>query len=124
MQIGRVYSIRSHLRPDLVYYGSTKQTLACRLAEHTRRCKYFRAGKSSSFYTSFIIIELGDAYIEIVERVQFSEKSQLRAVEGRHIRENDCVNKYVPGRSSVESYAAHYDQHKAKYAVRNAKYHA
>ena len=130
MQIGRVYTIRSHLRPDLVYYGSTKETLSRRLSQHTSKYRDFQVGKGC-FYTSFDVIEIGDAYIELVELVEYTEKSQLHAVEGRHIRENECVNKIVPGRSPEEkrgvqkaANAKHYVGHKEELTARHAKYNA
>ena len=90
---GYVYSIRSHLKPELVYYGSTKETLSRRLAQHVSSYKHYLI-KKHNFITSFKLIELGKFYIELVEIVEYIDKAQLHAVEGRHIRENDCVNKY------------------------------
>ena len=98
---GYIYSIRSHLRPDIVYYGSTKETLSRRLAQHVSDYKQYLNGKKH-FISSFMLIELGDSYIELVEIVEYTDKAQLRAVEGRLIRENVCVNKKQEGRSPAQ----------------------
>ena len=79
---GRVHTIRSHLRPDLVYIGSTKETLARRLAQHKVAYKGFVAGKSR-FVTSYKLLEIGDAYIDLVELVNYTEKSQLASASAR-----------------------------------------
>ena len=101
MTIGRVYSIRSHTRPELVYYGSTKETLSRRMAGHRHNYKRFLAG-TYEFITSFRLLELGDAKIELVELVEYTEKSQLIAVESRWIREHECVNKVQPARTQAQ----------------------
>ena len=98
---GRVYTIRSYLKPELVYYGSTKETLSRRLAQHVSDYKKHLNGQQH-FISSFKLIELGDAYIGLVEIVEYIDKAQLHAVEGRHIRENNCVNKYQAGRSKAQ----------------------
>ena len=117
MVVGRVYSIRSHLRPDLVYFGSTQETLARRLSQHRFDYKRFLAG-NFHFITSFKLLELGDCYIELVEIVHFEEKSQLHAAESKCIRESECVNKFVPGRTAAE----YHIDHKEKINERHAQY--
>ena len=98
---GYVYAIRSLSDPTLVYYGSTKEQLSRRMAEHRARHRSFLAGKYH-FVTSFRVLEAGDAYIELVEIVEYEEKAQLHAVEGKWIREHQCVNKFVAGRSNQQ----------------------
>jgi hypothetical protein len=95
---GYVYAIRSLSDPTLVYYGSTKETLARRMAGHRVHYRAFLAEKRD-FVTSFRVLEAGDAYIELVEIVEYEEKAQLHAAEGKCIRENLCVNKAVAGRT-------------------------
>ena len=95
---GYVYAIRSLSDPTLVYYGSTKEQLSRRMAQHRDDYRSFLAGKRR-FVTSFRVLEAGDAYIELVEIVEYEEKAQLHAVEGKCIRENQCVNKRVAGRT-------------------------
>jgi hypothetical protein len=92
---GKIYSIRSLSRPDLVYIGSTSQSLAKRYGQH----------KSPSNRTaSSQIIALGDSYIELVEEYKCDNKNQLQRREGEIIRSMDCVNKVIPGRTDKEYY--------------------
>ncbi len=98
---GYVYAIRSLSDPTLVYYGSTKENLARRMAQHRKNHRGYLAGKYC-FTTSFRVLEAGGAYIELVEIVEYEEKAQLRAAEGKCIRGNQCVNKYVAGRSNEQ----------------------
>ena len=97
---GFIYAIRSPQTND-VYYGSTKNSLNTRLIEH--RSNYKRWMNDDYHYvSSFAIIEYDDAYIELVEEVNFENKKELHAIEGRYIRENICVNKIVVGRTQQE----------------------
>jgi hypothetical protein len=54
--------------------------------------------------TSIQIVLLGDAYIELEETVEYTDKQELRAVEYMYIRQEECVNKL--GRGSKKSKAA------------------
>ncbi len=119
MTIGRVYSIRSHSRPDLIYYGSTKETLSRRMAGHRSAYKMYLNGKHPN-QTSFRLLELGDDYIELVQLVEFTEKAQLHAVEGGFIREHQCVNKFIPCRNAVQ----YHIDNRAKINARSAAYDA
>jgi hypothetical protein len=115
MPVGRVYSIRSHLRPDLIYIGSTKETLAHRMGGHRCTYKQYLAGKSN-FMTSYELMKLGDAYIELIELVEYTEKSQLHAAESKCIRETVCVNRCIPGRTDAQ-YRADHREHRLDYAA-------
>ena len=121
---GYVYAIRSLSDLTLVYYGSTKETLSRRMAGHRADHKRFLAGKHG-FTTSFRVLEAGDAYIELMEIVEYEEKAQLHAVEGKCIRENHCVNKFVAGRSRKQFRVDHAERFNAKqaaWAAANADY--
>ena len=56
------------------------------------------------FVTSFKILELGDAYIELLEEINCENKNQLERREGELIREhkNNCVNRCIAGRTKKE----------------------
>lgn len=111
---GRVYWIRSHNDPELVYYGSTTQSLSQRLAGHKREYIRWKNGKGS-WVTSFRVLEAGAVYIELVERVNASSKEELTAREGKYIRDNECVNKVIPGRTRAEYHAEHKEELNARY---------
>ena len=92
----KIYRICSP-NTDLVYYGSTTQPLAKRMGEH-------RA--PSNKCSSDQVIDVGGAYIVLVEDFPCDRKEQLNARERWYIENNECVNKHVPGRTRKEYYAA------------------
>ena len=99
-QKGKIYCIRSH-QTDKVYVGSTIQTLSLRMCGHRKSLKNYKNGKYH-YVTSFDILEYDDAYIELIEDFACENKSQLEKREGHFIREMDCVNKVVAGRTVKE----------------------
>ena len=98
---GIVYAIRSP-HSNLVYYGSTIQPLSQRMAGHRSGQKNYLAGKGTHYCSSYEILALGDAYIELVQVVEFTVKAELHAVEGAMIRGNECVNKVQAGRTRAQ----------------------
>jgi len=91
------------------YVGSTcEPTLAKRFANH--RIKYRTwvrkdrpRGKGTCYMTSFEVFETGnEVRIELVEKCDVSSRDELRAREGHFIRELNCVNKHVAGRTMDE----------------------
>jgi hypothetical protein len=67
--------------------------------------------------TSSQIILLGDAYIELEETVEYTDKQELRAVEYLYIRNEECVNKQGKGTTPAKIKAtrkAYYEGHKEK----------
>jgi hypothetical protein len=111
---GKIYSIRSLSRPDLVYIGSTSQSLAKRFGSH----------KSPSNNTrSKCIIEIGDTYIELIEEYPCANKNQLEKREGEIMRSMDCVNKNIAGRTRAEYSTKQYEEDNAVHiAARHKKY--
>ena len=90
-QNGKIYSIRSRSRLELVYIGSTTRPLSERFTEH--KCNG-HLGKQ--------IIDLGDAYIELVEEFKCENKEQLNRREGEIQRSIGCVNQNIAGRTQTE----------------------
>ena len=84
-QQGKIYSIRSVSRPDLIYIGSTTQQLSKRMGGHRRKRKYN--------CSSTIIIDIGDAYIELIQNFPCNSVDELEAQENIHMRAIKCVNK-------------------------------
>ena len=83
-QQGKIYSIRSRSRPELIYIGSTTQPLSKRMVGH-RAPSYKCSSKE--------IINVGDSYIELIENFPCADKYELCARENRHMRALECVNK-------------------------------
>ncbi len=65
---GFVYIIRSKHTDD-VYYGSTKKALKRRFSGHKSS---YKTGKNDT--QSFLIMKYADAYIELVEEVEYEDK--------------------------------------------------
>ena len=97
-----IYTIRSP-HTDQYYIGSTSQILCKRFVDHKTHYKYYQMGKGH-FLTSFKILELGDAYIELLEEINCENRNQLEKREGELIREHkaNCTNRCIPGRSIKE----------------------
>ena len=118
-----LYTIRSPAT-EQYYIGSTTQKLCKRFSDHNINYKAYLKG-SFPFMTSFKIIELGDAYIELLEEISCENRNQLDKREGELIREHkaNCVNRYIAGRTHKEWSTDNADrlreQHK-QYALLNA----
>jgi len=118
----KIYKIESHLG-NKIYVGSTaKFYLSQRLQQHKNDYKCWKNGKRGKI-TSF---ELFDEYgpencqIVLIEEYSCSSKDAKNAREGHYIKELDCVNKLIMGRSIEESQKAYYQSEKGK--VRTKKY--
>ena len=113
-----IYSIRSPAT-ERYYIGSTTQKLCKRFSDHNINYKAYLKG-TGGFTTSFKILELGDAYIELLEEINCDNRNQLEKREGELIREhkNNCVNKYIAGRTQKEYREAHIDK-KIQYRIDN-----
>lgn len=100
-QNGKIYSIRSH-QTNMIYIGSTTQTLAQRLTKHMSGYKaYLVNGKR--YTSSYEIIKYGDSYIELVEVFPCSNKMELCKREGQFIRTTEnTTNRRIEGRTKQE----------------------
>ena len=79
---GKIYIIRSHLTDD-VYYGSTTQKyLSSRFGDHKANYKCY-LNENYHYTTSFDIIKFGDAYIELVEEINFETKEKVKRAQQR-----------------------------------------
>lgn len=105
---GKIYTLRSR-SCDLVYIGSTIQTLPDRLSGHKRDYKtYLKTGKKNC--ASFQILEKGDAYIELFEYYPCNTEQELRRYEGQCQRKYECVNLEIAGRTKAEYYQDNKEQ--------------
>ena len=88
------------------YIGSTTVGLSSRMAQHRKNYLNYKNG----FYHFVSIYDLFDKYglenckIELVEEAPCETKEQLRNIEGQHIRNEECINKRIEGRSTKEWY--------------------
>lgn len=105
----KIYAIRSP-HTDKIYIGSTiEKYLSSRLNGHNSKYKLFLKGKYHNV-TSFELLKLGDAYIELLESFPCENALELQKREGELIREHqiNCVNRIVVGRTKKEY---RYDNH-------------
>ena len=121
MIIGKIYSIRSHQTSD-IYIGSTTQQLCRRFTNHKAHYKQWLNGQIS-YTTSFSILEYDDAYIELIEETEFKSKDELRQREGHYIRNTNCVNKQVAGRSKQEWDKQFYENNKKQIIIKQQHYY-
>ena len=68
---------------------------------HKRDYKKFLNGKFN-YITSFEIVKYVDCYIELIIEIPCNNVNQLRKFEGNYIRNMNCVNKYIAGRTRKE----------------------
>ncbi len=100
-QDSKIYKIVNYENDD-IYIGSTcEPTLARRLAKHVGNYKSYLNGKGN-YVTSFKIIETGNYDIQLIELYPCNSKMELHAREGYWIKQMDCVNKAIPGRTNKE----------------------
>ena len=122
---GKIYTIRSH-KTDLVYVGSTCQKLlSSRMSGHRSGFKRYKEGRGD-YRASFDIFEVDrDCYIELYERYPCNGKMELEKREGEVIRQLDCVNKVVAGRTHKEWVRDNIDKvrrHRKKWSDNNKEH--
>ena len=105
-QNGKIYKIYSPSK-GLVYYGATTQTLEERFKKHEYNLE-------SKRYRSFLVLECGDAEIELVEAYPCNSKKELDIREGYYQRNNECVNLVVAGRTPKEYRADNKEKEKER----------
>ena len=97
---GKIYTIRSY-QTDQIYIGSTTQTLTRRLSLHKSNFKKWKNGKFN-YVSSYELMKYDDVYIELLELCPCENKMELCRREGELIREMECLNKRIEGRTDKE----------------------
>jgi hypothetical protein len=101
--LGKVYKIVGNGK---VYVGSTCERLLCqRFAEHKSKYK-----RGNCYVTSFECLSDPECYIELLELCPCSCVDELRKCEGKWIRDLDCVNRKIEGRTKKEYYEEHKEE--------------
>jgi hypothetical protein len=96
-----IYKIYSHCCDD-EYIGSTTQNLRVRLGQHKRDFKRWKNDKKSKYYTSFKLLEQDHFDIIEVAKAPCNSKQELARIEGEYIKNTNCVNKNIAGRTDKE----------------------
>ena len=101
------------------YFGSTTVELSTRMARHRSKYNEYKKGKNV-FYTSFLLFDkfgLENCKIELVEMYPCDSKEELRKREGYWIKQEECVNKRIAGRTLKE----HLEVYRPKYYKENCE---
>ena len=119
---GKVYRILQD-NDKTVYIGSTTQPLSARMAQHRRDMNRHPGWK---LYTLMAEVGVDRFSIELVADFPCERGEQLRAEEGRHIRENKTAeeggNMRVAGRTYTESNDHYATTNKDAIATRKKAY--
>ena len=108
-EYGKIYKLYSK-QNNITYIGSTAEYyLSKRLSKHISTYKQYLKNKTNYIY-SFKILECEDYKIELLEDYPCANKQQLEKREGYYIKNNECVNKYIPGRTIAEWYEDNKDK--------------
>jgi hypothetical protein len=100
MIFGRIYKIVDNVT-GLQYIGSTTKSLHKRLLQHKNNYKCYLEGRYS-YITSYKILESNNYRIELIQTYIVRDRKHLELIEGRYIREQDCVNRITLGRTRKE----------------------
>ena len=102
---GKIYQI-TDIGYNKCYIGSTTEELSQRMTRHRADYKRFLNGKKSHTRSYDIFNEYGveNCKIELIEYFKCDTLQELRRKEGEHIKNTDCVNKLVAGRTVKEYY--------------------
>ena len=91
------------------YIGSTTETLSHRMAKHRFDYKKWQNGEKS-FGSSFEMFEefgVENVMMVLIEKFPCDDREELQAREGYHIKNNECINKRIAGRTDREYYQDH-----------------
>ncbi len=100
-QKSKIYKLYSPSK-NLVYYGSTVQSISQRLAQHKNGNKIYNNDNTKKYCSSYLVVECEDYKIELLEEYPCNNKQQLCKKEGEYIKANECVNIEIAGRTKQE----------------------
>lgn len=102
---GKVYKI-TDIAYTKMYIGSTTQSLTKRFSTHKALYKMWKECKVN-FTSSFELFDefgIDNCKIELIENFSCNNREELHKKEGEHIKQNECVNKNITGRTDKEYY--------------------
>ena len=100
-QRGKIYKIVDS-GYNKCYYGSTINLLCQRIATHRER--YKKNILECSVKEMFDEYGVDNCKIELVENYPCNSKEELLMREGYHIKNNECINKQIAGRTQKDRY--------------------
>ena len=96
---GKIYKILNDIEDD-IYVGSTCQSLSQRMAKHRTKVNTY----TTPLYMKMRELGVGHFYIELIEECPCDNVEQLRAVEGKNIREFGTINRRIEQRTNAQYY--------------------
>ena len=117
---GKIYKVVD-VNNNKSYYGSTIQRLSMRMALHRKSYKDYKNAKFNKLCVFDIFDEFGveNCKIELIKVFPCNDKISLLKEEGQYIRNNDCVNRIIAGRTIKE----YYEDNREKYSEHSRKYY-
>lgn len=103
-QSGKIYKITDNAYTKC-YIGSTcEKYLSNRMGGHRVHYKAYKNGKRHLTSSFLLFDEFGveNCKIELIEIYPCNSKQELNAREGFYIKNIDCINKCIPGRTGRE----------------------
>lgn len=117
----KIYKIVCGITGEIYVGSTTKQYLSQRLTAHRNALREWKKGRSGCM-TSFTILERENYTIELIEAYPCQCWDELLSREGHWIRQLDCVNKVIPGRTKqeyLEVNKEYFREHHKKYCEAN-----
>ena len=101
--LGKIYQIVD-INYIKCYIGSTCEKISQRLARHRANYKKYKNGLTTNCKSFDMFDEFGvdNCKIELIEDFPCESKEQLLKREGYYIREKECVNRNIAGRTKHE----------------------
>ena len=118
---GKIYKIVCNLTGNIYVGSTTEPSLARRLAGHKSSYNSYLKGKKN-YISSIEILKNGNYFIELICNASCNSRDELSAIEGNYIRELNCINKNIAGRSKKEYNKKYREEHAAeskKYRIDN-----
>ena len=112
-QKAKIYKLWSPEGDD-IYIGSTTQLLCNRKAKH-------KSG-GDGCKSSILFEKYNDVRIELLEYCPCNNKEELARKEGEYIRNNECINKKVAGRTRKEYQREYNEKNEEKIKERRREY--
>ena len=108
---GKIYKI-ADVGYNKCYIGSTTESLSRRFSKHKHKYrKYIEGGdKHATCYDLFDEYGVECCKIELIEFCQCETKDELLRREGQIIKDTDCVNRCVAGRTDREYYEDNFNR--------------
>ena len=115
-QNGKIYQVVD-IAYEQCYFGSTIDTLPNRFKGHKTTYQQYLNGnkrKYTSLFDMFDKFGIENCKIELVENYVCSSIAELHKKKGYYIKNNDCINKNISGRSAKERYNDNPETYKEK----------